>query len=171
MKVGLIAPSKLTLMTFHISLLDITDTSVWQTDVSAVFLGKCHTLKYPDKVSSNLETNIMWFTFEPGLTYDVFIHDPKYYLATLNPAAYPHIRLKRKPTLPINESRNFDLLYVRETKHVKLNRAEYPCQEGEEYDFRQCVKRSVYTKVGCKMEWDGQNFPEFSPCTEIQQLK
>ena len=113
----------------------------------------------------------MWFTFEPGLTYDVFIHDPKYYLATLNPAAYPHIRLKRKPTLPINESRNFDLLYVRETKHVKLNRAEYPCQEGEEYDFRRCVKRSVYTKVGCKMEWDGQNFPEFSLCTDIQQLK
>ena len=139
--------------------------------MTAVFLGQCHTLTFPDKVSSSLEENILWFAFDNELTYDVFIHDPKYYLATLNPAAFPHIRFKRRATEPVNQTRNFDLMYVRETKHVKLNRADYPCQESKDYDFRQCVKRSVYKKVGCKMDWDQQGYEEFPFCSEIQDLK
>jgi len=139
--------------------------------VTAVFLGQCHTLTFPEKVSSSLEENILWFAFDNELTYDVFIHDPKYYLATLNPAAFPHIRFKRRATEPVNQTRNFDLMYVRETKHVKLNRADYPCQESKDYNFRQCVKRSVYKRVGCKMDWDQQGYEEFPFCSEIQDLK
>ena len=150
----------------------ITDPSVWVTDVTAVFMGKCHTLRFKDKVGSYLETNLLEFSFNPAFTYDVFIHDPKYYLATLNPAAFPHIRLKRKPNTPLNESKNLDLMYVSETRHTKLNRYEHPCEEEESYDFRECVKRSVYSKVGCKMEWDrDNNEQQFPLCTQIQQLK
>ena len=142
------------------------------SDVTAVFLGQCHTLRFRDKVGSHVENNLIWFSFNPDFTYDVFIHDPQYYLATLNPAAFPHIRLKRKPNFPLNESRNFDLMYVRETRHTKLNRDEHPCEEEESHDFRQCVKRSVYTKVGCKMDWDRDNDRQHFPlCTQIQQLR
>ena len=150
----------------------IRDPSVWLSDVTAVFLGQCHTLRFTEKVGSHVENNLIWFSFNPAFTYDVFIHDPQYYLATLNPAAFPHIRLKRKPNTPLNESRNFDLMFVRKTRHTKLNRYEHPCEEEESHDFRQCVKRSVYTKVGCKMEWDRDNDKQHFPlCTQIQQLK
>ena len=140
--------------------------------MTAVFLGQCHTLRFPDKVGSYVEENLLFLHFNPAFTYDVFIHDPQYYLATLNPAAFPHIRLKRKPNIPLNESRNFDLMYVRETRHTKLNRYEHPCQEDPSYNFRQCVKRSVYRKLGCKMDWDKDNQDQNFPlCTQIQQLK
>ena len=46
---------------------DITDPSVWVTDVTAVFLGQCHTLRFREKVGSHLETNVRENDFNVGL--------------------------------------------------------------------------------------------------------
>ena len=56
--------------------------------------------------------------------------------------------------MPTNETKNLDLLYIRETKHKKLNREDYRCEEDDNYNWRQCIKTSVVTKIGCRMEWD-----------------
>ena len=129
----------------------ISDPSVWRMDISAVYYGQCHSLEYPQPVGSHLDTNMIWMNLNNTLSYDIFIHDPKYFLTTLSPAAFPHIRIKRKP---VNDSRNFDLLYLKQTLHHKLNRDEYQCEDDQDYNFRSCVKNSVIKKVGCRMSWD-----------------
>ena len=76
-------------------------------------------------MGSHLDTFLMMVDLNTNLTYDIFIHDPSYYLTTLSPSAFPHIRIKRRARQPLDQSRNFDLLYVTETKHKKLNRQEF----------------------------------------------
>ena len=73
-------------------LTDLTDPSYWYSDISAIYYGRCYTLQYPEKVGSHLDTDMMLIFLNKSLTYDVFIHDPKYYLASIMPSSYPHIR-------------------------------------------------------------------------------
>ena len=169
----------------------MTDPFLWYSDISAIYYGRCYTLQYPEKVGSHLDTNIMLIFLNENLSYDVFIHDPKYYLASIMPSAFPHIRylkfgkeifkihfyfchcrLKKKPNMPMEDSKNLDLLYISETRHKKLNREEFKCAEDDNYNWRQCIKTSVVKKIGCRMEWDKlesiQNVPL---CDNLQKMR
>ena len=129
----------------------ISDPDIWRTDISAAYFGQCHTLEYNVAVGSHLDTHLIMLGLNSSLTYDIFIHDTRYYLTTLSPAAFPHIRLKRKSS---NKTRNFDLLYLTQTRHFKLNREDHQCEDDEDYNFRDCVKNSVIRSAGCRMQWD-----------------
>ena len=72
--------------------------------------------------------------------------------------------------MPLNSTRNFDLIYVSQTRHKKLNRKEYRCEEDDHYNFRKCIKLSVIKKVGCKMEWDDVE-EDFPKCTTMEQIR
>ena len=125
----------------------------------------------------------MMFDLNTNLTYDIFIHDPSYYLTTLSPSAFPHIRIKRRA---LDKSLNFDLLYVTKTKHKKLNRKEFRlehlfglflrheycfrCEEEQSYNFRYCVKGSVIDRVGCRMEWD-EEISDAQLCQNLDKLR
>jgi len=148
----------------------LTDPSIWKMDLSATYFGRCYTLEYPEKVGSHLDTFLMMFDLNTNLTYDIFIHDPSYYLTTLSPSAFPHIRIKRRPIQPLDQSRNFDLLYVTETKHKKLNRKEYRCNEEQNYNFRTCVKKSVIDRIECRMEWD-EAISDVPLCQSLDKIR
>ena len=143
------------------------DPDSWRTDISAVYLGRCHTLQFPEAVGSLLDDYLLTISFNQSLSYDIFMHDPKYFFTTLNPAAFPHIRIKRKP-LQNETDRNYDFLYVSQTKHSKLNRDDYPCEEDDQYNFRQCVKNSVIQKIGCRMTWDQG---DAKLCSTLQEMR
>ena len=137
-------------------------------------------------MGSHLDTFLMMLDLNTNLTYDIFIHDPSYYLTTLSPSAFPHIRIKRRARQPLDQSRNFDLLYVTETKHKKLNRQEFRlehlfclylrhdycfrCEEEQSYNFRSCVKRSVIDRLGCRMEWD-EEISDAQLCQNLDKLR
>ena len=76
-------------ITFHSV---INTTKDWTMDISAFYFGRCYTLQYPDKVGSHLDSNMMMLFLNPNLTFDIFIHDPKYFITSLSPAVFPHIR-------------------------------------------------------------------------------
>ena len=121
-----------------------------------------------DSVGSRLETNILWFNLNPKLSYDVVIHDPKFYIYSLTPSAVPQIKIKKKP---LKEARNFDLIYITMTKHIKINRSEFPCNDSEDYNFKRCVKESVAEKIGCRMDWDLDSDQSWPVCTSTDQLR
>ena len=146
----------------------ISDSQFWKSDVTAMPVGKCHTLDYPEHLGSRLETNTLWFNLNSELSYDVIIHDPTFYIVTLSPSAIPQIRIKKKP---LKEARNFDMVYITVTKHIKLNRPEFPCNDSENYNFKRCVKESVSRKIGCRMEWDADSDRSWPVCTSMDQLR
>ena len=146
----------------------LTDKEFWNPDVTAMQAGKCQTLNYTEPVGSRLETNILWFNLNPELSYDVVIHDQKFYIYSLSPSAVPQIKIKKKP---LKEARNFDLIYITMTKHIKINRPEFPCDNSEDYNFKKCVKESVAEKIGCRMEWDLDSDQSWPICTSMDQLR
>ena len=108
------------------------------------------------------------FPLNESLMYNVFIHDPTFYLHSLTPSAVPQIKIKKKPS---HETRNFDLIYITMTQHIKINRPGFPCNESQDYQFRTCVKQSVSHKIGCRMEWDDDSDTTWPLCTSIEQLR
>ena len=140
----------------------------WHSDVTTITAGQCHTLNYSELVGSRLDTNILFFSLNPELSYDVMIHDPAFYLHSLTPSAVPQVKIKKKPS---EEARNFDLIYITMTKHIKINRPEFPCNESAEYQFRTCVKESVSRRIGCRMEWDQDSDQAWALCTTLAQLR
>ena len=146
----------------------LVEQKFWRSDITAMQAGQCHTLNYPEPVGSRLETNILFFLLNPELSYDVVIHDPVVYLHSLTPSAVPQIKIKKKPS---EEARNFDLIYITMTKHIKINRPGFPCNESENYKFRTCVKESVSKKIGCRMEWDVDSEQGWPLCTTMEQLR
>ena len=151
----------------HVSKL-MTDSDFWKSDITAMQAGRCHTLNYPEPVGARLETNILFFSLNPELSYDVVIHDPTFYLYSLTPSAVPQIKIKKKPS---DEVRGFDLIYITVTENIKINRPEFPCKESEDYQFTSCVKESVSKKIGCRMEWDEDSARSWPVCTTMDQLR
>lgn len=38
-------------------------------------------------------------------------------------------------------------------RHERLNKPSNPCESSREYDFAECVEKSIITKVGCQPPW------------------
>ena len=67
-----------------------------------------------------------WPTLLPHHSFTIGIPSHKVSFFKLNISWWRlKSRIKRRPIQPLDQSRNFDLLYVTETKHKKLNRKEY----------------------------------------------
>ena len=45
-----------------------------------------------EPVASHVDSNMIMFALNPNLSYQIFIHDPKYFITTLSPAVFPHVR-------------------------------------------------------------------------------
>ena len=49
---------------------------------------------------------------------------------------------------------NYLTTYLKVVKHEKLSRTGSLCEEKLDYNFTDCVKRSVSNEAGCKLPWD-----------------
>ena len=38
-------------------------------------------------------------------------------------------------------------------RHERLNRPDNPCEESPNYDFANCIYKSIMSKVGCQPAW------------------
>lgn len=129
---------------------NISEAQFRKSDITMMPMGKCHKINYPGTLGSKMGTNILWFELNSNLIYDITVNDPNFYLMTLNPAVIPGFQLRKQIT---QESKQFDIIFISVTRHVKLNRPGKPCNDSKEYSFSTCVKESVPGQLGA--EWNG----------------
>ena len=147
---------------------NISDIRFWGSDLTKISYGKCHTLNFTEDIGSKPEKDILWFELDSNLIYDITIHDPNYYIATVRPAIVPGVQIRKQRTL---ESKQFDVVFVSATKHININQPEKPCNVSPSHSFRRCVKESVSRKIGCRMVWDLDSDPSWPLCNQIEQLR
>ena len=54
-------------------------------------------------------------------------------------------------------------------EHMKLNRAESPCEMSEEYSFTDCINRKIAGNVGCQTFWT--NFTGLAQCRNMSSIE
>ena len=151
--------------------MDEEDPVLWSSHMDIVYLGLCHTFIYPNKTVKDRNHSI--FYLNPGLSYRIMIHDPKFYISVRKRGIYPRILLQYKSGQNI-QAGNYELHEISLTEHHLLNRPEQPCEEGEEeedYDFLQCVKTSQARSVGCRPPWDIWSPHTIPLCQTMEQLQ
>ena len=79
-----------------------------------------------------------------SLTYNVYIHDPHFFIFTFNPSTIPGIFLYLK------SEEGLHLRYIDVVHHVNMDRPQQHCEAAEDYSLTACVKNSVARKVGCR---------------------
>ena len=80
---------------FHdmLKLNDVLNSSYWSEAPGSVFLGRCHTFQFPNKVEAHMITDGLIFGLDPNKAYVVLLHDPNYFLLASNPLIFPRIWL------------------------------------------------------------------------------
>ena len=135
--------------------------------MDTTYLGVCHTFVFPNRTYK--DRNHSMFYLNPGLSYRILIHDPKFYLSIIKSGLFPRIWIQYKAGQNM-EAGTFEVFEITITEHHLLNRPEQPCEEEEDYDFLQCVKTSQARMVGCRPPWDIWSPPTLPLCQTMDQL-
>ena len=114
--------------------------------------GRCHTIQYDQKMGVDVEKDSLIIGLKPNLSYVFFLHQPGFFLFTLNSYTLPAFNL----VLDQNNigDTTMTVLMIEVVKHEKLSRPGSLCEEKLTYNFTDCVKSSVSNEVGCKLPWD-----------------
>ena len=62
-------------------------------------------------------------------------------------------------------------LYRQAIRHEKLNLPNNPCETSPDYNFGQCVDRSVIMSAGCQPPWSSVNVEDIPFCANHTELK
>ena len=106
-----------------------------------------------------------------GLSYNIVIHDPKFYHLLPKPLIFPRIWRGVRADLN-NQPGHYEFFYISVTKYHLLDREDQPCEEEEEeYHFLRCVKTSQARRVGCRPVWDSWSSRDIPLCQTMDQLE
>ena len=61
----------------------------WKLRYSGAFFGMCYTGHYSEPIGTDMREDAVVIKFNQMLSYFVFIHDPNFFLPTLNPSTFP----------------------------------------------------------------------------------
>ena len=94
------------------------------------------------------------FNLKSDKTYQIFFHDPKFFLFSLNPLSVPLIKLKiNMPDLiPDTNFTGFAPIvqqWINAAKNVKYNRKKAPCVEDINYSFTSCIIDHIVKSTNC----------------------
>ena len=67
--------------------------SSWEVKYRGGAYGACHTFHYPHPTGTNPEEDGGFVKFSEKLSYNVYLHDPKFFHPTANPSTFPSIPL------------------------------------------------------------------------------
>ena len=133
---------------------------VYTNDISTINSGKSYTIKTNFEKGNGYK---YYIHFKPGQNYSVFIHDPNFYVLSSNSEVFPHIFLNM-------DDKQTQSVFLKTTYHTMMNRPDQPCDSSESYSFTACIKNSISTKIGCRMEWDSWRSRDIPLCTTVEQL-
>ena len=137
----------------------------WGEDMAVTVQGRHFTWE-PTKVLTPNATDVMIFSAYRNFTFQVFVHDPNFFVPNMNPLGPPMSFWKFKgQTMPSHYQE------ITLTKTKKLNLAHRPCEEKTDYSFTICVKESLSQQVGCTFPWGRWSQHEREVCTEESQIK
>ena len=139
----------------------------WIEDFTYSFMGRTYTLNITKNLRyDSLTDSLLRIGLEPNFTFDIFIHDPKYFYATRNPeSGAPSVRKAVNPA---------ELSYYYPFALTEVEELDVPndrCNNDPDYNFRACVKESFSRRSGCKTKWDKFGHNNLQPCTNIQQFR
>ena len=140
----------------------LANPKYWTLDISTFHLGKIFTLNTTFELGSEFSHSLT-LDLNKSLHYHILINDPKFFISTANPKTMPHILLS------MNDDESA-FVYIDAVYHKILDRPGQHCEASESYNFTICVKTSLSTKIGCRLEWDVWSSLEIPVCTEVEQL-
>ena len=146
----------------------VLNSSLWRSQMATVHFGLCHTFLYPGKLEAGQAK--FGFYLEPSLNLKVMLHDPQFYHVLANSLSVPRLWLQYQAgqNMPAG---HFEWRNIILTQYHLLNRPEQPCEEGEDYDFLQCVKTSQARRVGCRPPWDIWSPHTLPLCQTVEELE
>ena len=105
--------------------------------------GRYYTLNLPFKIGPYDATDQLYLSVKNTSDFTtVFIHDPKFFVYTDNPDALPMEYVSFKTSTTFSHFYRLDLVEMHE-----LNVPSDPCDPNIDYNFKECVKKSVSEQV------------------------
>ena len=126
--------------------LSVSDPQLWTSDMTMAMAGRCYTLHYDQLLKVDQETESIIIDLVPA-NYYVYLHDPDFFLFTINPLTMPTITLN----LNLQEMKASYLgISLELVQREKLNQ----CNPSPDYKFTPCVKQSLAKIVNCSLPWN-----------------
>ena len=139
----------------------------WENYIEALIHGRCQTIRNVGKlVASKNFKAILNTSLDLGAPYKVWIHDPDFYVESINPSSTPRIDITLNLTGCINfwakniciaflhEGRDVGgFQYIRAEKHVLLQNHKHQCRDyaKDRTSFSECVSIGAMNTTGCKV--------------------
>ena len=90
----------------------MNSTNLWRKDFARTKHGSFFTFNFPFQVGPDLFNDRLVFELSYDLEYQIYIHDPKYFVITSNNAYLPVIKISTNPNTTESFFFNFDLTEV-----------------------------------------------------------
>jgi hypothetical protein len=118
----------------------LMNNSLWTEDLSYMDLGRSFTANFnwAGSICNQSQDQLSLF-LNKTLLYNIYIHDPDYFLVNYNPVGLPSLYLTINPT----KSFNFYETMVM-TEHHEMNLPSDPCVEDTSYNFQASIHPSTH---------------------------
>ena len=142
----------------------------WAQKFTFFLKGMCYTLNYTGLLGTHKYADVLKITLplleektDQSLVYDFWIHDPEFFVFSLNSLAIPHVWKHVDAGLRVQ---------VSVTKHKKVNQPlkDNPCSDEPGYSFQRCVQTALVKMVGCRTKYEDWGHQDFALCTTTQQV-
>ena len=138
-------------------------TEDFTTDWDGIF----YAIDVQKRIGPDDSTDQFYILLNKSLIYNIFIHDPNYFIVNENPAGLPSIMLKFNPN---NSGGNY-YYRISLTEVEELDLPEDPCNADPDYNFQACVKQSLSSQVGCRTKWDTWSQTGMELCNQLDQFR
>ena len=139
----------------------IQNQNLWVSDFTVGFLGLCQTLNTSEKMDVDFLNGSLFFALKKTLDYEIYIHDPNYFMINVNPLAMPYFRFLANGS---------DGNYYYKMRRVYHKNIQY-CNPDPNYKFSSCIKTSLASRIGCRLKWDKRSDAAVSLCTTIEEYR
>ena len=140
----------------------LNTTNGLSTEYAAAQQGRYYTLDVIKKVGP---ADQIYIALKYELIYQIFIHDPNYFILSYNPSLGSIMRIVN-PNVSTNHYYNLIMTEVEE-----LDLPQDPCNADPNYNFQACIKKSQSSQVGCRTKWDQWSHQDTPLCTTMAQYK
>ena len=144
----------------------LTKENLFTEDFTTDWDGMFHAIDVQKIIGPDDSTDQFYILMDESHIYNIFIHDPNYFIVNENPAGLPSIMLKLNPNNRGNYYYKISLTEVEE-----LDLPEDPCNVDPDYNFQACVKRSLSIQVGCRTKWDKWSQTDMELCNQMDQFR
>ena len=154
---------------------NLSDPQLWTSDMTMAMVGRCYTLHYDQLLKVDQETEAIIIDLVPA-NYYVFLHDPDFFLFTINPLTMPTTTVN----LNVQEMKKSYLgISLELVRREKLTQ----CNPSPDYKFTNCVKQSLAKIVNCSLPWNDRIagallielylyfFPGLEVCSNMDQFE